>query len=414
MLPKLYSRRGLLALLLSAVIIAGTACTEGSQPPESVADSAPALVAVASSAAEPVMDHADIEPEPQTVITSGSSVQTEPVEVAESTEPAASSTEDFITEEPPTAELTTAPSTTAATSATEAVTTATTVATTTTAATEQPKPAALIVIPDVLTVSATGERAENCDRAVIDYSNSHLGYIGAGYSGSSDRAKLRIVSGGVTYDHDLDVGGEVQFFPLSQGSGDYQIQIYERIDGKNYGLVLELNTAVSIGDEISMYLYPNKYVSFDKGSSCVYKAAEVCAGVDGTVPRLAAIFEYVTNSITYDYDLAATVKSGYIPDPDGTLAKGSGICFDYASLVAAMARSQGIPTRLVVGYAADNIYHAWNEVYTDETGWISAELLLAQRGFNIVDATFYAGAQDKAAIAQYISDSGNYAAIFRY
>lgn len=70
---------------------------------------------------------------------------------------------------------------------------------------------------------------------------------------------------------------------------------------------------------------------------------------------------WVTDNVAYDTQLAATVKSGYVPDPDSVLAKRSGICYDYASLMAAMVRSQGIPARLVVGYAADNIYHAWNE-----------------------------------------------------
>ena len=34
--------------------------------------------------------------------------------------------------------------------------------------------------------------------------------------------------------------------------------------------------------------------------------------------------------------------------------------------------------------------------------------------YNIVDATFYAGAENKAAIAEYISNNGNYSAIYRY
>ncbi len=412
MLPKRQSRSWLAALLLSALMVTGTACTDGSQPPSDTSESAQvSSVPPATDVSEPVTI---TEPQPEQTTTTPVSSTTPQVtdETVESDHPAdTSSTDDFATEEPPAEQSTVPPSTT--TSSTTQVTTTTPSTTTTPATTEPPKPAAPIVIPNVLTVSAPGTKVEECDRAVIDYSNAHLGYIGACYSGNSDRAKLRIVCNGTTYDHDL-VLGRMQYFPLSQGSGDYQIQIYEHLDGKNYAFVLELAAPIQIGDEVAMYLYPNKYVDYVQASDCVYKSAEVCAGAEGTVERLAAIFEYVTDNITYDYELAATVKSGYTPDPDNTLKKGRGICFDYASLVAAMARSQGIPTRLVIGYAADSIYHAWNEVYTDETGWISAELLLKQKGFNIVDATFYAGSADKAAIAQYISDSGNYAAIYRY
>lgn len=277
--------------------------------------------------------------------------------------------------------------------------------------TEAEKPPAVIYAKSV---SSPAETEKRSDTAVIDYSNASLGYISAAYSGKSARAKLRIVCGDITYDHDLAVTGEAEYFPLSQGSGDYRIQIYEQLEGKVYSVALELEVSVSINDETEMYLYPNKYVWFDKSSDCAVKASELCAGEGGAVERLAAIFKYITDNITYDYDLAATVKSGYVPDPDSVLSVKKGICFDYASLFAAMARSQDIPTRLVIGYAAPDIYHAWNEVYTEETGWITPELLLKEKGYNIVDATFYGSANDKNAIAEYISDNGNYSAVYRY
>lgn len=263
-------------------------------------------------------------------------------------------------------------------------------------------------------VSSPGVLAESAGTAVIDYSNASCGYISASYSGKSAMAKLRIVSGGVTCDHDLSVTGEAEYFPLMQGSGDYRIQIYEQLEGKLYSCVLDLSVTLTVNDEVEMYLHPNRYSVFDENSACVKKASEICAGADDDIEKIAAIFGYITDNITYDYDLAATVQSGYIPDPDTVLARKQGICFDYASLFAAMCRSMGIPTRLVIGYAATDIYHAWNEVYTEETGWITPELLLGKKGYNIVDATFYASASDKDYIAGYISDSGNYASVYRY
>ena len=130
--------------------------------------------------------------------------------------------------------------------------------------------------------------------------------------------------------------------------------------------------------------------------------------------KLAAVFTWLTDNVTYDKELAKTVRSGYCPDPDRTLSAKKGICFDYASLLCAMMRAQGVPTRLVVGYAATDIYHAWNEVYTEETGWITPQLLLKSKGYNIVDATFYASAADKDKISDYISNAGNYSAIYYY
>ena len=198
------------------------------------------------------------------------------------------------------------------------------------------------------------------------------------------------------------------------GNGDYTVSVYEQFSGKKYALLVTAEFSVTLKSSTGMYLYPNKYVDFDSSSECVKKAAELCAGASGDVEKIAAIFTYITDNVVYDKQLAATVKSGYVPHPDATLSSKKGICYDYASLFAAMCRSQGIPARLVIGYAEPDIYHAWNEVYTDETGWITPELFLRNKGYNIADATFYAGNTDKEKISEYIADDSNYSAIYRY
>lgn len=270
-----------------------------------------------------------------------------------------------------------------------------------------------VIIPDVKVPLANGTSVFSEEKAEIDYGNASDGYISAVYKGSSAQAKLRISNGSVQYDHDISADGTRDFIPL-MGSGSYSVKVYEHISGKNFAPILSGEFEVSIKNENDTYLYPNKYVNYGKNSECVKKAAEVCAGKSGDVEEIAAIFEYISDNISYDKQLAATVQSGYIPNPDKTLAAGKGICFDYASLFAAMCRSRSIPARLVIGYADPNIYHAWNEVYTDETGWITPELFLKKKGYNIADATFYSGNSDKKKIADYISDDGNYSAVYRY
>lgn len=264
--------------------------------------------------------------------------------------------------------------------------------------------------------SANGKKTVKTDSALIDYSNADDGYIAAAYSGKSEKAKLRVLCGKTQYDHDLSGGGTTEFFPL-MGSGSYTVRVYEQLSGKSYSLAAEASFDVKIKSETEMYLYPNKYSDFDKSSDCVKKASQLCSDKSGAVDKIAAIFGYVTDNISYDKELAKKVKNGltgYTPDPDRTLKNGKGICFDYASLMTAMCRSQGIPSRIVVGYAKENIYHAWNEIYTEETGWITPELFLKNKGYNIADATFYSGQKDKKKIGEYISDSSNYSAMYRY
>ncbi len=420
-MPRKFSRRAGIALLL-AVCIISAACADGSVSQGSDGTSAPQSSTASSAStvhsSEPVeSDTATVPDIPPTVEALATSEPEMSDEIHPETEETTTAfpTEDIpaeATHEPP--RETAEPQVTSPPETTPAVTT-----TTVPPEPEKPpveeKPPAVVIIPEVKTVSSPQTAAAVTDTAVLDYSNASCGYISASYNGRSAKAKLRIICGDVTYDHDLAADGTIEYYPLSQGSGDYSVQIYQQIEGRSYSPVFDgaVTFTAAITDENAMYLYPNRYVEFVKSSDCVRKAAELCAGADGTIEKLAAIFGYITDNITYDYALASTVKSGYTPLPDDVLAKRSGICFDYASLFAAMARSQGIPTRLVIGYATD-IYHAWNEVYTEETGWISAEILLARSGYNLVDSTFYAGAEDKEAMAEYITNSTNYSTVFRY
>ncbi len=282
---------------------------------------------------------------------------------------------------------------------------------------ETSAPKAEVIIPEVKVPLADGAKVITGENGEVDYGNASEGYISAVYTGSSDAVKLRIKCGNTQYDHDLEPRGKREFFPL-MGSGSYTVKMYEHVSGKNYAEILSGDFEATVKSETTTYLYPNKYVTYSGGSECVKKGAEVCAGKNGDVEKIAAIFDWIADNITYDKSLAAKVQRGevrsYVPDPDSALAAGKGICFDYASLFAAMCRSQSIPTRLVIGYAEPDIYHAWNEVYTEETGWITPELFLKKKGYNIADATFYAGNSDKEKIAGYISDEGNYSAMYRY
>ena len=399
-------RRILLCMILSFCVFMLSACN-GSTSSASVETSASidvTTIAVVSESETPsviteqttVMTTAEITTETATETTTAATT-------AETTESSAADTvsETIVTEAPIT-------ETTAAQTTVE-----TTVPTTAAKVTETEKPKAEVVIPEIKTPLASGVSVAETDKAEIDFSCADEGYISAVYTGKSERAKLRIKCGSLQYDHDLAADGTREFFPLME-SGSYSVKVYELVTGKSYGEAASAEFEVKIKSPTGMYLYPNKYIDFDSKSKCVKKAAELCVGTNDDIGKIAEIFSCIAENITYDKKLAATVTSGYIPDPDRTLEKGSGICFDYASLMAAMLRSQGIPTRLVIGWAEPDIYHAWNEIYTAETGWITPELFLKNKGYNIADATFYAGNSDKEKIADYIEDESNYSAVYRY
>ncbi len=354
---------------------------------------------------------------PTTSLTESTSESTLPpvTSVTESTADTSSESEpDTVTSEAPLDSQ--PPVTTAATSSEQTTTTPATTTTTPATTKKEEKPPAPVVIPDIEMPSspATSVITADGNAGVIDYSNASDGYISVTYTGSAPKVKLRITCDGVVYNHNVPIDGATKYFPLSCGSGDYTIILYENAEANLYSTAAEQTITVNIANETSPFTYPNYYIEFSKSSACVKKAAELCAGVDDTVEKIAAIFGYVTDNVSYDKQLAATVQSGYVPYPDNTLSSKKGICFDYSSLFAAMTRSQGIPTRLCIGYASPDIYHAWNEVYTKETGWITPELFLKKKGYNLVDATFYSGANNKTQISEYISNNANYSVIYYY
>ena len=280
----------------------------------------------------------------------------------------------------------------------------------TSAQTELPK--AEVVVPKIKTGSFTGAKTVSNDIACADITSADMGVIKVTYSGECGKVKVRITKNETVYDYDLDPGGTV--FPLQSGSGTYNIKVLENVSGKTYAVALDEDFSADIKSEFSPYLVPSQYINYSQSDDCVYKAAELCAGKSGTVEKAAAMFGYITSNVKYDKELAASVKSGYVPNPDKTLESGKGICFDYASLFASMCRSQNIPAKLVMGYVRGNVYHSWNEIYTEESGWVTVDIFLKGSGWELLDPTFYASASDKSAVAEYIGDGSDYSAIYYY
>ncbi len=401
----------ILAAALCAVLLSG--CASDGKPEQSVSS---VYTSAVTSQSEPYTEE---QPPAVSFAPTADAARSEEEPLSDTSEPPGGEDSGEVTaqasEQPPqtSAETQDTPAVTEVSAAETASTTPAASTAATSAQTSAAEPVN-VVIPEVRVPLSPGKDTAGNDKVLVDYSNSGEGYISVRWNESGKRVKLRIVSGASTYDHDVPTGGAVVYYPLSCGSGSYTVQIYEQTDGDRYTKVLEQEFTANIASETSPFLYPNMYVDFSRTSACVEKAAQLCAGKSGTIEKTAAVFQWITDNVTYDRELAATVKSGYVPDPDSVLKKKTGICYDYASLMAAMLRSQDIPTRLVVGYAKENIYHAWNEIWTEETGWITPELLLSKHGYNIADATFYAGSADKSKIADYISDSGNYTALYYY
>lgn len=264
----------------------------------------------------------------------------------------------------------------------------------------------------LLVPEASGEDVRSGSDVEIDASHVDKGYVMIRYNGSADKAKVQIgAPDGATYSYTL-LGNDFETFPISAGDGDYHIDVLEHAFEKMYALLFSTDLSVKLGDQFLPFLYPNQYVWFEKGDEAVKLAESTSNESSDDLNYVAQVYHYVTRNISYDTDLAQNVSVDYLPDIDVTLSSGKGICFDYASLMAAMLRSQGIPTKLVVGYSGQ-AYHAWISVYLEETGWVEKVIEFDGKDWSLMDPTLAAN-NDAGAVKKYVGDGSNYTVKYNY
>ncbi len=237
---------------------------------------------------------------------------------------------------------------------------------------------------------ASGTLTKENEYAIIDYSNTQDGYIMIKYKeNTSSKLKVQMKGPTTTYTYNITVG-EWTVFPFSDGNGEYAIRVFKNVVDNKYSTVLSLKHTVSLDDEFAPFIRPNQYVNYENAQNSINTAASLLTDDMPVLKKVEIIYNYITNNISYDYSKSATVQSGYLPDLDKVLKEKKGICFDYASLMTGMLRSQNIPCKLIVGYA-DQDYHAWISVWSPETGWIDNAIFFNGINWQIMDPTFAAG-----------------------
>ena len=194
------------------------------------------------------------------------------------------------------------------------------------------------------------------------------------------------------YNFDLPNDDAPTVYPVNMGNGSYLFRIMKNTDGNNYVEVESATADVTLTSEFAPFIIPNQFCDYDENSACVKKARELTADAENQGQAVQRLCEYVVQNVGYDTSKAEKLSTttGYIPNPDETLASGTGVCFDYASLGAAMLRSQGFPTKIITGYVSPgDLYHAWIMVYVDGS-WQTGEFSVSPDTWSRVDLTFAA------------------------
>lgn len=266
------------------------------------------------------------------------------------------------------------------------------------------------IIPEMTEAEMNHEAAEGTGKVKIDLSSTDKGYVAVSAE-SSRRLKFQVITGETTYNYDLRSDGTPAIFPLQSGDGEYRFRVMENTTASRYAELYSTSKKVSLESEFAPFLVNSDYVPYSADSGCVGKARGLAEKCTDTVSVIRNIYGYICDSVTYDYEKAKSVRSGYLSDPDSTMNSGKGICFDYSALAAAMLRSLGIPTKMIFGYVApDGVYHAWNMIYSAERGWIAADLAVSGDSWARVDLTFAANGAD----GSFIGNGENYADVYTY
>lgn len=263
----------------------------------------------------------------------------------------------------------------------------------------------------ILVPEAPGSQTLGSSPLILDISNQAQGYFTAQSDSGDSRMNIQLTTpSGVLYSYFLEPD-EQAVLPFSEGSGDYLITCYQQVEGSQYAALYTETLSVKLENEFLPFLYPNQYVDFSPESQAYKETQSLVTEGMKDVDILNAIYTYVTEHITYDYDKADSVEAGYLPDVDDTLKTGTGICFDYAALTTAMLRSQDIPCKLEIGFSGE-IKHAWIDVYIRNKGWVTKAISFEGDTWKLMDPTFDSNSDDKDAIQDYIGDESNYTVQF--
>lgn len=248
---------------------------------------------------------------------------------------------------------------------------------------------------DILMPQLNEDKFYGNEYVQLDTSNSGDGYFYIRYTGDNQKVKLQIFSDtSITYTYNIAPGVDT-VIPFNLGSGEYSLTVYENIQDNEYAMVYAEDMDIKLNDELKPFLYPNQYVWFTAESDTTALAKQLTDGCTNELEAVGKVYDYMIKNITYDYDKAANVQPGYLPDVDEILSIKTGICFDYSAVMSSMLRSVGIPTRMEIGYSGD-AYHAWVSVYTKDQGWINDIIQFDGTQWTLMDPTFDANSADSS------------------
>lgn len=222
----------------------------------------------------------------------------------------------------------------------------------------------------------------------ISFSNAYIQVTSPGVSGLSYDGVVMVEGTSILTKVWLCVrgpGGELITYPANVKDGRFKVNIYLRFGPGTYTVWAGDNAnrfdgsirfeLINTQQDNNRYLAPSAYVDSDN-PEIIATARAITKNAKTNWEKARAIHDWVARNISYDYDLYLNGENRLVPASQ-TLKTKTGICRDYAFLVAALARAAGIPARVVYGEASGGAgwepqAHAWNELLIDGQ-WVSVD-----------------------------------------
>ena len=120
---------------------------------------------------------------------------------------------------------------------------------------------------------------------------------------------------------------------------------------------------MKLDDENAPFLAPNQYVDYVRETNAVVKSDELATESD----VYQAVCDFMTSEFKYDFaraEMITKLQKFLLPEIEECFDARAGVCQDLSAIMVCMLRVQGIPAKLIIGYA-DRYYHAWTVAMVD-------------------------------------------------
>jgi len=179
--------------------------------------------------------------------------------------------------------------------------------------------------------------------------------------------------------------GEITNYPVNVSEDSFQYNLSLRFGPGNYTIWVS-NDSQNIDGKIRFEVINSleEDLRYSEPSTFVDSDQEIVTRLSSSLTnpqmtnqeKLKAIYQWVTENISYDY--AAYQEQKYELKPASLIIQEKkGMCRDYSFVVASLARAAGLEAKVVFGQARNSkngpsFYHAWNEVNLNGK-WVSLD-----------------------------------------